>query len=78
LNEPRNQCLDFLRHHGAVGIPLPKSEFDALARSGSFAVGPYRDTFGDGPGEPYIPDRQAFGELKDGRCVYCELAEERP
>jgi hypothetical protein len=76
MSEPRNQCKRFMADRKATGVPLPKAEFDALARSRSFAVGPYRDSFGDGPGEPYQPDRQAFGELKDGRCVYCELTEE--
>lgn len=48
---------------------IPIRAFDALARAGSFIDGPYRSTFGDGYGEPYVPDRQVFGTLNSGRKV---------
>jgi hypothetical protein len=76
VSQPRNQCRKFMADRKAIGTLIPKAEFDSLARSRSFSVGPYRDTFGDGPGDPYQPNRQVFGELKDGRCVYCELEAE--
>lgn len=44
-------------------------EFDRLARKREFADGPHVSTFGDGPGEPYNPDREVWGTLKDGRKV---------
>jgi hypothetical protein len=49
MSEPRNQCKRFIADRKATGTLLPKAEFDAFARSRSFAAGPYRDTFGDGP-----------------------------
>jgi hypothetical protein len=73
---PVNHCRVFMMDCGAVGELVPKEEFDRLARTGGFAVGPFRDTFGDGHGEPYNPERQAFGKLNDGRCVYAELVED--
>lgn len=70
---PRNQCEQFMDENEGSPELLPKAEFDTLARSKQFAVGPFGDTFGDGEGEPYNPYRQAFGKLNDGRLVYCEL-----
>ena len=54
-------------------IEITKAEFDSHGESEAFAVGPYIETWGDGYGEPYNPYRQAFGKLRDGRVVYCEL-----
>lgn len=59
------------KHYGATEC-LTKAEFDELVDSG-FRDGPFRESFGDGDGEPYYPWRQAFGTLKDGRKVFCEL-----
>lgn len=48
---------------------LEISVFDALARAKEFVDGPWIETFGDGYGEPYNPDRVVYGRLKDGREV---------
>lgn len=50
-------------------IELTREDFDALALRKLFADGPWKDTFGDGYGEPYNPNRWLFGTLKDGRRV---------
>lgn len=44
-------------------------EFDKLARAKQFDEGPLIDSFGDGYGEPYQPQRTVMGILKDGRRV---------
>jgi hypothetical protein len=66
----RGQALTF-----GANILLSQCEFDRLCKEGKFVDGPYRDTFGDGPYDPYLPHRQAFGRLQDGRNVYCETGE---
>ena len=73
MSEPRIQVWSFAGDHGGKPSLLSKADFDAQLEAGQFAVGPYRETFGDGYGEPYNPHRQAFGKLNDGRVVYCEL-----
>lgn len=50
-------------------LEVPKEEFDKLCRQRAFSSGPYRDTFGDGYGEPYNPNRFVFGTLKDKRNI---------
>lgn len=71
---PRNQCRHYIGAREAV--LLTKKAFDELYYAGAFAEGegPHKDNFGSGYGEPYNPDRQAFGTLKDGRIVYCEIS----
>ena len=54
---------------------IPRAEFDEQAKQGGFRDGPCRDSFGDGYGEPYNPNRQAFGILRNGRAVYTALYE---
>lgn len=51
------------------------AEFNALCRAKAFADGPFRDGFGDGPGEPYIPRRKVWGTLGNGRMVWSETGE---
>ena len=70
---PRGQCLDFMARQNAEPILLSKAEFDGHAKQRDFEKGPFRDKFGEGYGDPYNPYIQAFGELRDGRFVYCEL-----
>jgi len=71
---PRHNCLNYCTEHGGGhGECLPKAEFDKLLDEGAFVDGPFRETFGSGHGEPYNPNRQAFGRLKDGRVVFMEL-----
>ena len=53
-------------------IQLPIAEFDQLARERQFQVGPFIETFGDGPYDPYIPSRRVWGILRDGRKVESE------
>jgi hypothetical protein len=48
---------------------IPIAEFDRLAREGAFAEGPWKSTFGDGWADPYVPQREVWGVLKDGRKV---------
>lgn len=49
---------------------MAKAEFDTACRAGQFAEGPVVDSFGDGPGEPYNPNRQAWGKLTTGGWVW--------
>ena len=51
---------------------IPKEQFDKMAEAGEFEVGPFKESFGDGYGDPYNPNRQLFGRLNDGRLVYAE------
>lgn len=55
--------------YSATFEELPIAEFDQLARTKQFAEGPHISTFGDGYGEPYQPERNVWGKLKDGRNV---------
>ena len=48
---------------------ITKEVFDSLYSSGEFAVGPYRDSFGDGHYDPYRPYRRIWGTLKNGEEV---------
>lgn len=51
-------------------VPLP--EFDALARSKSFADGPYVTEFGDRWYDPYVPTRTVWGTTLEGRKIKSE------
>ena len=74
MNEPRNQCRSFFDGREIKSYScVPKPEFDKYDSQAQFSEGPFRDTFGDGRHEPYNPHRQAFGVLKDGKGVFCEL-----
>lgn len=70
---PRNQCRDYIREHGGKAELVTKEEFNQLARQKQFKEGPFQDSFGDGYGEPYNPNRQVFGSLDDGRIIFAEL-----
>ena len=70
---PRHQCQQYFNKNKAEAVLLPKDDFDKNAKSKLFAEGPFIDSFGDGYGEPYNPNRQAFGKLLTGEYVYCEL-----
>lgn len=72
--KPKGQCWEYFAKRG-TGAPemVTQLAFDAHFDAGDFADGPFRDSFGDGYGEPYNPYRQAFGTLKDGRGVYACL-----
>ena len=78
--EPRHQCLSFMmeqtKGEGKFEC-LSEEEFNKLVESEKFEVGPFKEDFGSGHGEPYNPWRQAFGKLKDGRLVFTELYKEK-
>lgn len=68
---PINNCQRyFVENRIAEPVLLTKAEFDKHCCDEAFSDGPFCDTFGDGYGEPYNPNRQVFGVLKDGRGVY--------
>ncbi len=52
---------------------IAKTDFDSLAREKEFAEGPFMESFGDGYGDPYNPNRTIFGTLKDDRKVKSKL-----
>lgn len=71
---PRNRCRQYIKQNWGKEVKfIKKEEFDRHCFNNDFSDGPRKDTFGDGPGEPYNPNRQAFGTLKTGLIVYCEL-----
>jgi hypothetical protein len=51
---------------------LPKPDFDALARQGAFADGPYAEDTAKTYGAPYVARKhyRVFGKLHDGRKVW--------
>ena len=51
---------------------IPIAEFNELAKSAQWQDGPWRDGFGDGYGEPYMPHRACWGTLVNGRRVKSE------
>lgn len=73
--EPRNQCEVYVFDKGIKPVLVTKREFNALCSKDAFVDGPYRDTFGDGPHDPYNPHRQSFGILRGGKVVFCELSD---
>lgn len=48
---------------------ISKPEFDRLARTKEFSVGPFAEEPSKEYGTPYIAPLWLFGKLKDGRCV---------
>jgi hypothetical protein len=72
---PRISCRSYVLGHGCKAELIRKDEFDTHYRKKIFVDGPHKETFGDGPGEPYNPHWQAFERLKS-RVVYCELSKE--
>lgn len=75
-NPPRHGCMTYFLAEKTDKITLlTKGAFDILVNAKRFKDGPFTDSFGDGPGEPYNPRRQAYGTLDTGMGVYCELTE---
>jgi hypothetical protein len=73
MPEPRNGCRGWQVSNDVDRMEeLSLDEFHQLMRDSRFTKGPFKDSFGDGYGEPYNPQRQVFGQLKDGRFVYAE------
>jgi hypothetical protein len=69
----REMILDgLLEKHGAKmsneGKQLSKEEFDSGVKDGSITE-PQIDSFGDGQGEPYMPNRKAWGS-RHGETVW--------
>ena len=74
---PRNKCMNYMRENNARNPELlPRKVFDEHYYRKDFIDGPYFDSFGDAGTEPYNPWKQAFGRLKSGLYVYCEILEE--
>lgn len=48
---------------------ITRQAFDCHARAKEFIEGPWKDTFGDGYGEPYNPKRYLHGTLNSGQKV---------
>lgn len=71
---PRHYCRNYVQENGGRAELLEKEVFDSFSKRREFTDGPFKETFGDGYGEPYNPNRQAFGKLKNGNVVYCELS----
>jgi len=72
--QPRHGCAIYMRKDTAKQpVLLSKEDFNKNLEEKNFRDGPYRDPFGTGHGEPYYPWTQAYGTLKDGIPVYCEL-----
>lgn len=74
---PRYSCRVYFEDSGCKesnATLVSKDDFNVLCDKEQFEDGPFRESFGDNYGEPYNPRRQAFGRLKDGRYVYCELS----
>ena len=72
---PRNQCRNYIQKNDGKAALIIKKDFDLHYKNKEFLDGPFTDTFGDCYGEPYNPNRQAFGKLKIGKVVYCELSD---
>lgn len=63
-----------IRNALKVGQDIAINEFNKLGKEGQFKEGwPLVETFGDGYGEPYNPERIVVGMLKDGRIVKSKL-----
>lgn len=73
---PRNQCKEYILENGGVATLVKKEDFDFRTKRNLCSDGPYMDRFGDSYGEPYNPERQAFGKLRNGKIIYCELLKE--
>ena len=67
-NEPWG---DYFEKRGVTPVEIEHDEFLKHYYAGDFFLQPMQDTFGDGYGEPYNPNRKAWGVLKDGRGVWC-------
>jgi hypothetical protein len=50
---------------------ISRAEFDNICFAQGFRYGPFMSSFGDGPGEPYVPlsQRTVWGILKTGETV---------
>jgi len=76
--KPRHNCYDYILRSGGKATLSKKEHFDRLCWTRhSFSDGPHRDSFGDGYGHPENPHRQAFGTLRDGTVIYCEISTEK-
>ncbi len=75
---PRHGALRYFNEKRiASPMYVPRAKFDEHAKLGLFSDGPFRDSFGDGYGEPYNPRRQAFGiNATGGEGLYTELSED--
>lgn len=72
---PREQCRHYVELNGGKATLVTRQDFDSSFDGSEFMDGPFMDDFGSGHGEPYKPNRQAYGKLKSGLLVYAELSE---
>ena len=72
---PRDECRNYVQENGGEALLIKKEELNSHVLQKEFLDGPYMNSFGDGYGEPYNQNRQAFGKLKNDLIVYCELSE---
>lgn len=71
-------CLEAVAAAGAMPLmQVSKAAFDAAYDEGHFADPPRMEAFGDGYGEPYRPNRQAWGQLLDGSWVWAWVLGEK-
>ncbi len=71
---PRGSCKDYIYEKGGNAELITKEEFDDHYNQENFKKRPFEESFGDGPMDPYSPERQAYGQLNSGTVVYCELS----
>ncbi|MFP4045720.1 MAG: hypothetical protein ACLFS3_01535 [Candidatus Aenigmatarchaeota archaeon] len=82
--EPKGACLSYIFENVFDGdlerdecYQISKEEFNTIYKNNEFRDGEvFRDDFGTGYGEPYSMNPQAFGRLKTGQLVYCDLWED--
>jgi hypothetical protein len=72
--KPRHNCKRFFIEQECKPRCIKLTKFNDLAKKKKFTVGPYKETFGTGYGEPYYPYAQVFGMLED-KGVFAEMHE---
>lgn len=77
IAQPCAQAAAYFAQKGIKKIIcISKVDFDWHAKQDFFADGPYRESFGDGMGDPYSPHRQAWGvNAVGGEGLFTELSE---
>jgi hypothetical protein len=64
---PRGECKKYQEKNKIKAELVTKDEFDTHHRFHDFIDGPHKtDNF---------EEKQAYGKIKDGRIIYCELDE---
>ncbi len=63
---PRKECRKYQEKYGEAEL-ITRDEFDRHHQFHMFEDGPYKTK--------EIEEKQAYGKLKNGRIVYCELGD---